>query len=126
MLQNAYYEDRNLFLQNVAHIIDIRNGKGERQAARLIVGFLATVEPQWFCKQIEVIANLSRWDVIFSNVDNFNTEQLQAIKRVVFSTNVSPLMFKWLPSINTSSQEQRQLAQKWCQIFGLTKAQYRK
>ena len=60
MLQNAYYEDRRLFLQNVAHIIDIRSGKGERRAARLIVGFLATVEPQWFCKQIEVIANLSR------------------------------------------------------------------
>lgn len=126
MLQNAYYEDRRLFLQNVAHIIDIRGGKGERRAARLIVGFLATVEPQWFCKQIEVIVNLSRWDVIFSNVDNFNTEQLQAIKRAVFSTNVSALMFKWLPSINTSSQMQRDLAQKWCRIFGLTKVQYRK
>lgn len=130
MLTLAYAEDSNLAKLNFLNIIDVRNGKGENGATELILKFLNNVEPDFLIENLNLVVHLTRWDRLFQNYINFNTNVRKAIidliKTNTDSTKPDLLMFKWLPSQNASNENTIANARAIANDLKLSSKEYRK
>lgn len=109
-------------------------GLGERKIGRILLKQLAMRDPAKVERNFEKIVDTGRWDDLFvlegTAVENamFDFIEAQFRKDVLDMRANKPisLLAKWMPSINTSSNETKRLANKICKKFGLTARTYRK
>lgn len=119
---------------------DIMQGAGERSLGRALIARALDAGLLDVAATVNFLVNDrgGRWDDVIAIkqlvgngfVDDKLTEAVKnQFKQDLVSyragNNVS-LLGKWLPSINTSSAETRELGRQWAKIFGLSLAQYRK
>jgi hypothetical protein len=129
--KDVWFEDKELALKFLFYVRDIREGVGERKLFRTILPEIAyTLDNRVF----DWVMEYGRADDLFVF---FNTElekqMIEFVKtKLLEDTNnyqnnkpVS-LLAKWMPSINTSSKETRNLAKKFIKAFEIDDKTYRK
>lgn len=122
----AYKEDPSLALKCLFWLRDIRGGQGERRFFRVCLQWLAMNHKDEACHLIPLVSEYGRYDDLF---ELFNTpcepEMLGYIKYVI-DKNEDHLVYKWMPSINTSSKNTQARGRKIAHEFGMTEREYRK
>ena len=130
----AYYENPKLALKLLFFVRDIKEGLGERNIFRCTFNMLSNMYPE-VCKQlIKYIPMYGRYDDLLSCYDtpirkdivDLIKNQLQEDIQNKQNNKPISLLSKWLPSINTSNVEARNLASKLCQSLKMKKEEYRK
>jgi hypothetical protein len=132
----ARKEDKELADNLVLYARDIRNtGLGERKIGRALLKELGSLDPSKIVRNFDTIVQCGRWDDLFIFINNaeiepkmweFIEDQFRKDTVGVRKNEPISLLAKWMPSINTSSQETRKLARRACVRLGLTERTYRK
>lgn len=129
----AFYEDKVLTLKILLHLRDIKNGLGERNSFRMLLNMYANLEANNIEKVLPLIVKYGRYDdllvLLNTPVKNevLNLIEKQLDEDLINNENGKPisLLSKWLPSINTSSHESRNLARIIAHHLNLTHKHYR-
>lgn len=131
----ARRENENLADNLVLYARNIRNGGlGERRIGRLLLKELARLNPEKVTRNLNKIVECGRWDDLFilegtsieDSMWKFIEAQFRADVKNMKENKPITLLAKWMPSINTSSNEAKRLANKFCKKFGVTPRTYRK
>lgn len=134
LFARAYVEDRDLAMRALFYARDIREGLGERDVFRDILRWLAQKRPQSVRKNLGLIPEYGRWDDLLCLMGTPCEDdavkcirvQLQRDVDALQGNNPVSLLAKWLPSVNTSSAQQRMLARLLCKRLGMTEKAYRR
>ena len=138
----AFYEDRTLAMKWLFFLRDARGGLGERRTFRIIIRFLAGNAPEMISGLIDIMVEYGRYDDLLCLFDTpLENAALTVLKEQLErdianleakisgsglrELNIS-LCAKWMPGINTSSQESRRNAAKLQYFMGMTAREYRK
>lgn len=124
----VYAENPELAVKFAFYVGDIREGLGERRMFKVMVKWLASVEH--FGKLIKQIPEYNRFDSLFilrgtaleDKMVSYVHQQLIADK----NSDHPSLLAKWMPSVNTSSEQTKELGRWFASKFGMTERQYRK
>lgn len=132
LFASAFEEDKLLAIKTLCYLRDIRGGQGERRFFRVCLTWLANNFGDIVIKNIHNFVEYGRWDDIFSLVEtNIQKDIIEVVKNQIEkdlkakNNNIS-LAAKWMPSINTSSNNTVRLAGVFRKNFGWTHKQYRK
>lgn len=131
LFKNAYIENPTYALKCLFYLRDIRgNGQGERRFFRVCMKWLGSYDREAARRNLKYVAEYGRWDDLFVFMGTTLEKDVLALMRAQLAEDVQTqtpsLLAKWLPSINTSSFETRQLANKVRNYFGMTPREYRK
>lgn len=130
MFKKAYEENPTYALKCLFYIGDCRGGQGERRFFRVCIKWLANNYPDVMCRNIQHIPTYRRWDDLYALVGTpLENDAFSFMKRQLaldLTCKTPSLLAKWLKSINTSSNESRDLAVRTRLAFGMTAKQYRK
>lgn len=130
----AYYEDKVLAIKILFFSRDIRGGLGERNIFRYILNALSNMCPDVARKILSFVPEYGRYDDLFSALNTPLTKDVVKIIQDQLKIDIEAknsgkpvsLLAKWMPSINTSSNETKELATLLAKELGLTKEEYRK
>ena len=130
----AFHEDRVLAMKWLFFLRDVRGGLGERRAFRVIMKYLATGYTDMVGRMVEIMAEYGRFDDLLclmgtpveDKVLSYIATQLKADMENMLNKESISLCAKWMPSINTSSEDSRAVAVKLKNYMGLTAKEYRK
>jgi len=127
----AFSESRELAMKALFYLRDCRGGQGERRLFRVIWNWLIDNYPDLVKKNIAHVPTYGRWDDICYNEKSLSTALCTISKTIDeyksgTSTYNNLAMFKWLPSINTSSKDTVKLAHKLSKALCMSPRQYRK
>lgn len=144
LIGNAWVENKELAVKNVLNFLDIRAGKGERRAAKILIEYLLVNKyndetKTLLNKLIDNIGELGRFDYLVDIALDFigqeygkyalNVIKTQLLKDVDNMNKNIPisLLVKWLPSINASSEKTKSKARMLIKILIVdqTEADYR-
>lgn len=125
----AYCEDPILAIKIMFFARDVRSGLGERNIFRVAFNSLANVCPDVARQVLKYIPEYGRYDDLLSAYDTpLRSDVIKMIKEQLDKDIESKknqkeisLLAKWLPSINTSSFETRNLANNIARDLGLKK-----
>lgn len=131
MFGEAYQEKKELALRNLVHLRNIRHGGlGERRAFRKSLDYLLNKtsvdreSEQVVANLVGYLPDLGRWDDVVYVFANAQSKALKtAVARMIALQLVQDkddasvgkeisLLSKWLPSVNTSSQETKKTARE--------------
>lgn len=131
LFKNAYIENPTYALKCLFYLRDIRgNGQGERRFFRVCMKWLGSYDREAARRNLKYVAEYGRWDDLFVFMGTTLEKDVLSLMRAQLAEDVQTqtpsLLAKWLPSINTSSFETRQLANKVRNYFGMTPREYRK
>ena len=129
----AYHEDRKKAIKLLFYTRDIRTGLGERRLFRYLLSYLASSNPFIATQLIKYIPEYGRYDDLLvllntpveDEVVNFIYQQLLQDQENKKANKPISLLAKWMPSINTSNVEARQLALHLADKMNMTKKDYR-
>lgn len=134
LFMRSYFEDPVMTIKILFYVRDIRNGLGERNLFRCMFNALANMYPEVAKQLIKYVPEYGRYDDLLVCLDSpikkdvviFIKNQLE--EDIENKNNNKPisLLAKWLPSINTSNDEVRDLASCLARNLGMTKEKYRK
>lgn len=131
----ARAEDKELADNLVLYARNVRDaGLGERRIGRILLKKLAEIDPTKVKRNLDKIVDTGRWDDLFvfegtpveGHVWKFIEAQFRKDVEDMRANKPVSLLAKWMPSINTSSEETKRLARKICVVFSLTPRTYRK
>lgn len=130
----AYAEDKTIAMKILFFARDIHGGLGERRFFRTIFKNLADTEPELVRKNLEPVAEYGRFDDLLVLVGTACEKDAVRLLGKLFRADLNALkagedvslLGKWLPSVNTSSQEQSALGKKLAKAFGMSESEYRK
>ena len=132
----AYIENPELALKWLFYVRDIRQGMGEKRLFKIILKWMAKHEPNVIRPLIipEIMGEYGCWKDIFELFDTpledtaLRCIYTQLSKDIDDCKNNKPisLLAKWMPSINTSSNETRKKAKKIQANLVLTEEGYRR
>ena len=130
----AFHEDRVLAMKWLFFLRDVRGGLGERRAFRVIMKYLATGYADMVGRMVEIMAEYGRFDDLLclmgtpveEKVLSYIATQLKTDVENMLNKEGISLCAKWMPSINTSSEDSRAVAVKLKNYMGLTSKEYRK
>ena len=114
----AFYEDKLLAVKWLFYARDVREGIGERRLFRICLRYLAAQHPEIAEAVIPLVPAYGRWDDLWCLLDTdlkvdvlalVGNQLLDDMKGCIKGEPIS-LLGKWLPSINTSSEETKRLA----------------
>lgn len=126
MFKNAYSENPTMALKCLFYLRDIRGGQGERRFFRLCIKWLATHHMEEMTHLIRLVPEYGRYDDLFELFDTpIEAEMMGYIKHII-DKNEDHLVYKWMPSINTSSKSTKERGRKFAREFGMTEREYRK
>lgn len=134
---SSYAENPKLTSNIVLYTRSIRDGcggLGERRVGRILLQELSKVEPQTIINNFKKIVDIGRFDDLYSFIStpvekdmwNFIRECWAKDTINMRANKPISLMAKWLKSVNTSSEESRQLGRKTARELGLPESTYRK
>lgn len=126
----ALAEDPVLALKWAFYVGDIREGLGERRLFRILIKYVLQSRQDL----IKYIGEFNRFDSLFvlfgtdaeAAMVKYVQEQLASDMVKCQNGQSISLLAKWMPSINTSSEETKALARKFIKAFGINDAKYRK
>ena len=130
----AYLEDPDLAMKILFFARDVRGGMGERRVFRVILRFLAGLEPRAVEKNLALIPEYGRYDDLLclmgtpceKAVLRYIRRQLAADKKALAQGGQVSLLAKWLPSANAFSRRTVALARQMARGLGMRQAQYRR
>lgn len=128
----AFSESRELAMRALFYLRDCRGGQGERRLFRVIWTWLIKNYPKIAQANLENVPFYGRWDDLFwdSTSLSFSASIIEAVKRHYMDdlklTYEQLSLFKWLPSINTSSKATVAKAKAFLKYFNMTPRDYRK
>ena len=126
MFKSAYNEDATLALRCLFYLRDVRGGQGERRFFRTILEWMGDHMTSECEHIIPLIAEYGRWDDLFVLFDTNCEAAMAGYVKWALDQNKDHLLYKWMPSINTSSRNTQERGRKFAREFGLTERQYRK
>lgn len=128
LFSKAFEEDPLVALKTLFYLRDIRGGQGERKTFRACYQWLAREHPETALKNLQNVIEFGRWDDLFctQGTQLWEGAVLPLIYKEWGYGGSPSLMWKWLPSNNTSSRETRALADKVRSFLGVTPRAYRK
>lgn len=134
LYHEARKEDKELADKIILWVGSIREGQGERRIRRILMKELAKVDPNKAARNFDTFVDYFRFDDLYAFEDtpiekemwSYLNEKLVADVKAMNSRQPITLLSKWLKSINTSSEESRRLARKFCSINGWSEKSYRK
>lgn len=131
----AFIDDKDITMKILFFARDIRGGLGERRFFRVAMQTIAELNPESVKKNLELISEYGRWDDILAVYDSNELHdiiisiiqnQLDEDKNNMNEQKQVSLLAKWLPSVNTSSCETRNLARRIASDLGMSETVYRK
>ena len=130
----AYNENPLIAIKILFFVRDIHDGLGERSIFRYTFNVLCNMYPNVAIQVLKYIPELGRYDDLFAafntplkdDVIKMINEQLEKDIEAKKSGKPISLLAKWMPSINTSSKETRELASQVASALGMSKENYRK
>ena len=131
----AYAESPTLALKYLFFARDVRGGLGERRFFRVASKWLADNHRDEIRKYIPLIPEYGRWDdlielisdpVLFNDIIELISKQLKEDWSDMKQGASISLLAKWLPSVNTSSEETKRKARGIVAGLHMTERQYRK
>lgn len=130
MIRDAMYENEELAIRAIFYAADVRGGQGSRDVMRAAIKFLVERYPAQARELIALIPEYTRWDMVYEFVgtplerDAFAV--LKAEVKDAIKNKRNSLVFKWLKSVNTSSEESNKLGRMTAKAFGMNERDYRK
>ena len=130
----AFYEDKCLAVKWLFFASDVREGMGERRLFRILLKYLAENHPQIAEAVVSLVPEYSRWDNLWYLLNTglegavlalVKKQLAQDLQNMAEQKGVS-LLAKWMPSINATSEQTRQLAKQMANGLGMKNAEYRK
>lgn len=128
-------EDLLLAFKLAFYTRDVRGGLGERDSFRTMLRYLAHKYPEELIMNLHLIPYYGRWDDLFCLIDTPCAQEMAELvwdqlvddrfNAMITDTKIS-LLAKWMPSINTSSEETRKKAMFFIKRFNMSQASYRK
>ena len=126
LFAQAYDEDPTMALKCLFYLRDIRGGQGERRFFRLCIQWLAMYHTKEMEHLIALVAEYGRYDDLFVLFGSRLEDEMIGYIKYVIDKNEDHLVYKWMPSINTSSKSTQARGRKFAQAFGMTEREYRK
>lgn len=114
------------------HCRDIRGGLGERRVFRVCIAHLSWIYPDEIRKVLPLIPEYGRWDDVFSflgtpleqDMCELVCKQLIADLKAASLREKPSLLGKWMPSLNASSKQTRELALQMADRLRLSRRDY--
>lgn len=100
--------------------------QGERRFFRVVLKWLATENTAEVRHLIPMISEYGRYDDLFELFDTPCEKYMILYIYDVLNENKDHLIYKWMPSINTSSQNTRARGRKFAEALELSERSYRK
>ena len=130
----AYAEDPLKTMKIVFFARDARGGLGERRFFRAAVAALVKLAPESVRKNVQLFAEYGRYDDLLVLIGTpLEGDAVRVIKSRLDMDNAAmragkpaSLLAKWLPSVNTSSMETRNMGRRIASLLGMTERNYRK
>jgi len=131
----AFIENPDYTMKIIFFARDIRGGLGERRFFRIAVQTVAKLNINSIRKNLGFISEYGRWDDIFSlyeiselkpNIIKIIKTQLDEDSKNMNENKEVSLLAKWLPSVNTSSNETKALARNLASELEMDERTYRK
>ena len=137
LFKEAYEEDKNYALKCLWYLRDIMEGQGERRFFRVCLKWLATYDTDAVVRNLSTIVDdgFGRWDDLFVLFDTpaesammrlIQKQLVEDIKAYKVKNGAVSLCAKWMPSINASSRDTVNMAQRFIKEFDVTPVVYRK
>lgn len=126
MFKNAYDEDATMALKCLFYLRDIRGGQGERRFFRLAIQWLAMYHKEEMTHLIPYVPEYGRYDDLFELFGTPVEAEMMGYIKYIIDKNEDHLVYKWMPSINTSSRSTQERGRKFASEFGMTEREYRK
>lgn len=130
MIGRAIAENPELAIRVIFYLADIRGGQGSRDTMRSAIKFLIRRYPTQARALINLIPEYSRWDMLYEFVGTELERDAFAVLKAEVKDAIrnkrNSLVFKWLKSVNTSSEESNRLGRLTAKAFGMTEKDYRK
>lgn len=126
MFAQAYEEDPTLALKCLFYLRDIRGGQGERRFFRIAIRWLAIYHKEEMEHLIKFVPEYGRYDDLFELFGTPLADEMMGYIKFIIDKNEDHLVYKWMPSINTSSRDTRERGRMFAREFGMTEKQYRK
>ena len=126
MFKNAYKENPTMALKCLFYLRDIRGGQGERRFFRLCIKWLAMNHALEMVNLIRLVPEYGRYDDLFELFDTGIEGEMMGYIKFIIDKNEDHLVYKWMPSINTSSRNTQERGRKFARAFGMSEKQYRK
>ena len=129
-----YFSDKELAIKFLFYIGDVRQGLGERRLFRVCFDRLCALDVDAAVKVLEFIPEYNRWDSLIRLIDSDNPKVVinaldiisgQLVKDLTADKQIS-LLAKWMPSINTSSAQTRELAHRLAALLDMNSRTYRR
>jgi len=100
--------------------------QGERRFFRLAIKWLARNYAKEMEHLIKFVPEYGRYDDLFELFGTNLEAQMMGYIKYVIDKNEDHLVYKWMPSINTSSKNTQERGRKFAREFGMTEKEYRK
>lgn len=126
LFKKAYEEDPTLALKCLFYLRDIRGGQGERRFFRLCIKWLAMNHEKEMENLIRFVPEYGRYDDLFELFGTPCEAAMIGYIYFVIHKNEDHLIYKWMPSINTSSRNTQERGRKFAHEFDMTEREYRK
>lgn len=131
---DAYYENKEYAVRWLFMARDVRGGSGERRTFRVLLKWLASVDPDSVRKLVPAVAEYGRFDDLFclfgtpveKDMIGFIDRQFSSDLEGMKAGKPVSLLAKWLPSCNASSAGTVALAKKIRKALDLSEEAYRK
>ncbi len=130
----AYYESPKYAVKWLFFLRDILEGMGERRSFRACMKYLAQSHIEIARAVLPLIPEYGRYDdwLVFLDTElqrdvcGLIKKQLEEDQKAMEQGRAVSLLAKWLPSVNTSSQETRRIARILAGKLGMNERAYRK
>ena len=126
MFKKAYDEDHTLALRCLFYLRDVRGGQGERRFFRTVYKWMGDHLTEECENLIPRVSEYGRWDDLFELFGTKAEGAMMGYIMYALNMNKDHLLYKWMPSINASSNSTKERGRKFAREFDLTERQYRK
>ena len=123
MFKKAYDEDHTLALRCLFYLRDVRGGQGERRFFRTVYKWMGDHLTEECENLIPRVSEYGRWDDLFELFDTKAEGAMMGYIMYALNMNKDHLLYKWMPSINASSNSTKERGRKFAREFGLTERQ---
>lgn len=132
LFEKAYQQSPFLAIKVLFWIGDCRGGAGERRFFTVCFNHLCKKYPATAKKFLQYVPYFTRWDVLIKTTYKtpcWGYAIIDVVKKQLMRDKDAErpsLCAKWLPSVNASSAETKELAKSVLHSLGLTPREYRK
>ena len=134
LFAEAYYEDPIMALKWLFFLRDVRGGMGERRSFRICFDWLIDTRKEVASAVVDLLPEYGRWDDLILLADSKIEDKVVKIVKTQLEMDVMDkslgksvsLISKWLPRVNTSSDETVARAKRLASKLGMTEKEYRK